>query len=183
MRVLKDTRPTSQEQNKQIAISLSYNISPSSAFLPLLHDPGGKLREFYREPDVGNATLAQSKGRIPTLFIFKTLVVSIAATVALAEIVGYGRVAPIVKAHLEYTAVAIAVCRRRPSLTSLSRSSNPAAALALSLPALRPPPATSYRGVWSRFKAPTARSTPVIPPPPPQEWKGMQQLKGNKLNY
>ena len=28
-RVLKDTRPTSQEQNKQIAISLSYNISPS----------------------------------------------------------------------------------------------------------------------------------------------------------
>ena len=30
--------------------------------------------------------------------IFKTLVVSVAATVALAEIVGYGRVAPIVKA-------------------------------------------------------------------------------------
>ena len=99
--------------NKQIAISLSYNISPSSAFLPLLHDPGGKLREFYREPDVGNATLAQSKGRLPTLFIFETLVVSVAATVALAEIVGYGRVAPIVKAHLEYTAVAIAVCRCR----------------------------------------------------------------------
>ena len=61
----------------------------------------------------------------PTLFIFKTLVVSVAATVALAEIVGYGRVAPIVKAHLEYTAVAIAVCRRRQWLPSLSRSSTP----------------------------------------------------------
>jgi hypothetical protein len=29
------------------------------------------------------------------------------------NIVGYGRVVPIVEAHLEYTAVAIAVCRRR----------------------------------------------------------------------
>ena len=57
--------------------------------------------------------------------IFKTLVVSVAATVALTNIVGYGRVVPIVKAHLEYTAVTIAVCRCRQSLTSLSRSLTP----------------------------------------------------------
>ena len=34
------------------------------------------------------------------------------------NIVGYCRIVPIVGAHLEYKAVAIAVCRRRPSLTS-----------------------------------------------------------------
>ena len=87
--------------------------------------------------------------------IFKTLVVSFAAVVALAEngavrmpnIVGYCHVVPFVGAHHEYNAVAIAVRRRRTSLTSLSRSSNPAAALAPPFPALRLPPATSYRGV------------------------------------
>ncbi len=54
---------------------------------------------------------------------FKTLVVSVAAAVALAEIgavrpcrtssAKHGSVVPIVKAHLEYTVAAIAVCRRR----------------------------------------------------------------------
>ena len=34
------------------------------------------------------------------------------------NIVGYCRIVPIAGAHLEYKAVAIAVCRRRPSLTS-----------------------------------------------------------------
>ena len=125
----KDTKPTSQnriEPNFTITISLlslsfSYNPPPSFHF--------SMIRGENFANSIANRMSVMPPWLNPRdvfrLFIFKTLVVSVAATVALAEIVGYGRVVPIVKAHLEYTAVAIAVCRRRQWLPSLSRSSTP----------------------------------------------------------
>ena len=96
-KIPKDTRPTSQEQNKQIAISLSYNISPSSPSFLFSMIRGENFANSIANRMSVMPPWLNPRDTCPTLFIFKTLVVSVAATVALAEIVGYGRVAPIVK--------------------------------------------------------------------------------------
>ena len=129
----KDTKPTSQntiEPNFKItksllSLSFSYNPPPSFHFSMIR---GENFANSIANRMSVMPPWLDPRGTCPTIFIFKTLVVSIAATVALAEI---GAVRPCrTSPHRECTAVAvaIAVCLCRHSLTSLSLSSSPAAA-------------------------------------------------------